>query len=117
MRVVRPLTGTGSASATTGFYRECAFLVTFPLGRYGSKNRPQFLRKWIHSFGALGIPSTEMQGDIKISTIPPPLITYGNAVKSLTLGAGGPPVSLASPRDHLADTVKVYDYLEHRQLG
>lgn len=117
MRVVRPLSGTGSMIADTSFYRELAFLVTFPLGRYGSRNRPQFLRKWIHSCNPYGLTTTERNGSVKMSSIPAPLTNYGNAVKSIPFGTGGQPVSLASPKDHLADTVVVYPYLEHRQFG
>lgn len=117
MRVVRPLTGTGNQPIDTSMYKELAFLITFPLGRYGSKNRPQFLRKWIHSCSLFSISTTERSGNVKMSSPPAPLTTYANAVKSLTMGAGGPPVSLASPKDHLADTVVIYPYLEHRQFG
>jgi hypothetical protein len=117
MRVVKPLTGTGSASPTTDFYKELAFLVTFPLGRYGSRNRPQFLRKWIHACSYHGLALAERSGNTKFSTIPTPLTTYGNAVKAIPMGTGGAPTSLASPKDHLADQVVIYPYLEHRQFG
>lgn len=117
MRVVRPLSGTGSNLADTTFYKELAFLVQFPLGRYGSKNRPQFLRKWLHTCSPLSISSAAKSGGVDMGTPPPQLTTYANAIKSIPMGTGGPPVSLASPRDHLADTVQVYKYLEHRQFG
>ena len=118
MRVVKSFSGTGNAVALTDMYKELAMLVVWPLGRYGTKNRPQFLRKWLHTHTLFGSSSSVLSGSTKFATTPGPITTYIGAVRTINYGTGGPPLSLASPKGHFADTGgRLYDYLEHRQFG
>lgn len=119
MRVVRPLTASGTGGvSTSGWYKEFSFLCVWPLGRYGEKNRPQFLRKWIHPNTSLGLAQNYWDGSTQIPSPPGALGTYMTAVRTIPYGSGGPPLSLASPKGHFADAGGyVYPYLEHRQYG
>jgi hypothetical protein len=119
MRLVADLTGTGNVTPSANWYKELAFLNVWPLGRYGSKNRPQFLRKWIHSQASLGINATALDGSTQITTMPAGMATYRAAVSNITYGSGGPIAPLGSPRGHNTDNTNsyTYPYLEHRQLG
>jgi hypothetical protein len=118
MRVVKQLSGTGTQTPPTGWYKELAFLIKFPLGRYGEKNRPQFLRKWIRANADLGISASAKDGHTPIPTTPTVITTYINAIRSIPQGTNGPPTSLTAPSgDHSADQGSLYQYLEHRQYG
>lgn len=118
MRLVKDLSGNGSQVSTATWYREFAYLCVFPLGRYGSKNRPQFLRKWIRPCTTLGGGTNITSGTDKITPEPTSLTNYMNAIRSVAQGAGGAPTSLCNASgEHKADDFHLYDYLEHRQFG
>jgi hypothetical protein len=118
MRLVKNFTGTGTATNPSGWYKELAFLVIFPLGRYGERNRPQFLRKWLRLQQDLGFTATYKDGSTAFASTPASINTYANAVKTVTQGSGGPPTSLCNAAgNHSADTHQLYPYLEHRQFG
>jgi hypothetical protein len=116
MREVVQLTGTGSQTPVSPFYPELAIMVYWPLGRYGSRNRPQFLRKWLHLMSTQNLP---MDGSRYTGTFGSALNSYVSGVKVINpLGTEGP-YELTTPKgEHLptGDGV-VYPYLEHRQLG
>lgn len=118
MEAVEVFTGTGSVGPDTGYYRELAFLCTWALGRYGTKNRPQFIRKWIHSQSYLGVATAERDGTTIISATPAALTTYMTAVTSLTGGALPHAFDLKTASDHLPIAAgKMYPFLEHREFG
>jgi hypothetical protein len=80
MREVKELAGSGNLSPSSGFYPEFAIMLYWPLGRYGQRNRPQYLRKWHHLGRFVGL-STE---GARYNGVPQPEITaYMTAVESL----------------------------------
>lgn len=108
-----------AAAPTQPMYRECAFLYQWPLGRYGSKNRPQYLRKWLHTFTNFILGANEVAGTAQISSVPSPLQNYRNAVDDLVVtGVTGSPFQLCTEqgRQPLGPGT-LYGYLEHRQFG
>lgn len=113
-RQITDLTGTGTQPAGGDFYRELAYLVYWPLGRYGSRNRPQFLRKWLHlcyltADSAAGYPNGTTQ-DTNMAVIN----TYITAVTSV--GPGPYELCTKDGREPTGAGA-LYPYLEHRQLG
>lgn len=118
MEAVKLFTGTGSAVATGTWYREFAFLIKWPLGRYGSKNRPQWLRKWVHSMSLLGGSSSITDGTTNMGPIFAPLTTYAAAVRTLTGPGIVAPLALISASNHATTGPgQLHPYLEHRQFG
>ena len=118
MEAVTAFSGTGSTGVTTGFYKEFAYLFQWPLGRYGSRNRPQFLRKWIHSCGSVLGTSTGLDGTTNILPALANANTYIAAVRSITPVGGGPTYDLMSASEHIPTGPGVlYPYLEHHQFG
>lgn len=118
MEAVKAFTGNGGATSTANMYREAAFLLSWPLGRYGSKNRPQFLRKWLHSdFMAQG-GTSGLDGNTALGAITTPLSTYAAAVRTLT-GAGiAAPLALIPASNHpTIGAAVLFPFLEHRQFG
>lgn len=100
----------GAAASNTSFYRELAFMIYWPLGRYGSKNRPQFLRKWLHLCTPFGIGGSTLTGSDPITTTPAEITTYIANISQM----GG----FCGPNGHTPiSSGKLYPYLEHRQLG
>jgi hypothetical protein len=118
-RTIKDLTGTGELTPGTNWYRELAFLVVWPLGRYGSKNRPQFLRKWYHTDNAMAVAASVLTGATAIP-LPAnnalataiPKITNNNAGFLL----GDFKLSTAEGREPVGPG-SMYKWLEHRQLG
>lgn len=117
-RVIRDLSGVGTHTPDPNFPRENAFLVSWPLGRYGSRNRPQFLRKWVHSMTAPGLaPATANNGGVAITTFPSRLPTYITDVTEADNGVGDVlPLCSASGKVPIGPGV-AYRFLEHRELG
>ena len=117
-REIVDLSGSGTATATSGWYRELAMLVVWPMGRYGSKNRPQYLRKWLHTMSNLGASSSAWaQGSDPITTPPAAIMTYIGAVETISQGVNGV-VQLTNAQDRGSRGAGyLYPYLEHHQLG
>lgn len=117
MREVRALTGTGAAAVATPFYPELAVMIYWPLGRYGIRNHPQYLRKWHHFMHGKGL-STD--GTRFTGTVDATLQAYITGVTSVDpSGVAGPWALCTADGEHEAPIGggKVYPYLEHRQIG
>lgn len=113
-RVIRDLSSVGLAAATSNWYREFALLIVWPLGRYGSRNRPQFLRKWLHTESLNSITGAGFLTGNSQGTISAALTGYINDVTSVGPG----PYDLCSASGHLPTGPGfLYPYLEHHQLG
>jgi hypothetical protein len=114
-RTIKDVTGAGAAADSTGMYMEAAILVTWPLGRYGSKNRPQYLRKWYHTRSALG-HNTDGSGLLGTPSLA--LKDFVLSITSVKVGAAtdGYEMVTAKGREPISAGV-LYKYLEHRQLG
>lgn len=116
MREVKALTGTGALTPSTNFYPELAMMIYWPLGRYGVRNHPQYLRKWIHGMRSGGLP---MDGTRYVGTTPPEIQQYIDSVRLISLVSPFPSYNLSTWNgEHEAGTNgALYPYLEHRQLG
>jgi hypothetical protein len=118
MEAFQQLAGAGSAVVAPNMYLECCHLVVWPLGRYGTKNRPQFMRKWLHSGTTTNQTGSDTTGNTDISPATAQLITYINAVANLVPTGGGGPLGLQTASGHSPITAGyLYKYLEHRQFG
>lgn len=113
-RTIKDLSGTGNATPTGAMYKEAAQLITWPLGRYGTRNRPQFLRKWLHTGAAHGY-STD--GSTPQASTPLSLQTYIDAVAGISAGALTNYVLATAQGRNPTGPGKSYPYLEHRQFG
>lgn len=118
MEAVKALSGTGSASPSTTMYREAAYLVYWALGRYGSKNRPQFIRKWLHCNTLFTLSGNFQDGNTAHGGAPAPITTYIAAVRSVTPVGGGATYDLMTASQHVPiSSGQLYTYLEHHQFG
>lgn len=118
MEAVQPLSGGGALTVEANWYRECASLIVWPLGRYGVKNRPQFMRKWYHRMSVIGHTSSSLNGDTDISPATGALASGITTVASLTPTGGGPALPLQTPSGHTPTAPGyLYKYLEHHQFG
>lgn len=118
MEAFQQLSGNGTAAINASMYLECAQLVVWPLGRYGTKNRPQFMRKWLRSGTTSNQSVADLTGNVDISPATAQLITYINAVANLVPTGGGGPLGLQTASGHSPITAGyLYKYLEHRQFG
>lgn len=106
--------GTGSAS---GFwYRELAYMVNWPLGRYGRFNRPQFLRKYLHTQSTLvSLTDVQAEGAAVLPAIPA-LQTYADAVTTVSTPTVNYLICTPEGRQPIGPGTR-YPYLEHHQLG
>ena len=109
----------GLAASTTGFYKELAYLIQWPLGRYGSRNRRQYLRKWLHTCSSLGATVGQQDGSSVITPVPTALATYITSAASLTVtGSTESPLELVSESGKLpVSPGSMYPFLEHHQFG
>ena len=117
-REVVDLAGSGSAVPLNSMYRESAILISWPLGRYGVRNRAQFLRKFLHTASAHGY---DPSGAIPIASQPAagtPLATYMEGVRVLNPAGfvGGLDLCTAGDRVNTG-AGRIYPYLEHRQFN
>jgi hypothetical protein len=104
--------------AGTSYYREAAMLVQWYLGRYGTRNRRQFMRKWIHPFGGSIVPATVVDGTTKFASVPSDFQVYMDRVTSLDPpSAGLGPYQLCTKEGRSGGAATLYPYLEHRQFG
>jgi len=119
IEVVNFASTAGLVTADPTFYREWSFLLTFPLGRYGTKNRPQFLRKWMHTCVPLGISGNDRSGSTTLSVTPTGMITFMGDIRSLVLtGQPETPLNLCNETGRVTiGGGSVYPFLEHRQFG
>lgn len=118
MEAVVTLTGTGSATATANMYLECALLIVWPLGRYGAKNRPQFMRKWLHTCSLAAATGSDLTGNGTLNPLSTAGTTYRDAVTNLTPTGGGPSLPMQTASGHTPISPGfLYQYLEHRQFG
>lgn len=110
--------GNGSATPNSNMYLECAQLIVWPLGRYGIKNRPQFMRKWYHTRGTALQGAPGLDGRTDISPASGALATGITTVASLTPTGGGGALPLQTPSGHTPISAGfLYRFLEHRQFG
>ena len=110
--------GTGSATQDLSIYKELAILCTWALGRYGSRNRPQFMRKWLHTMSLFGGTNPPINGATAAASTPAAITTYMAAVRVLTPTGGGTAVNLMTPSGHFPlGAGAMYPYLEHHQFG
>jgi hypothetical protein len=120
MRVRMSLSGNGTlAPGTKPVYREMAVMFRWALGRYGSKNRPQYLRKWIHPCSDFGVwTDAQMQGVDQISEMTA-MTNYRTAVN--TLGDPGWPdtaLSFCTKDGRVPQNLgEIKPWLEHHQFG
>ena len=118
MLSVQTFTQAGTKTTGTPFYKECAYLIKWPLGRYGTRNRPQFLRKWLHS-QSTGLTATAgIDGSTDLGAATTALNTYEAAVSTLAVTGIGSPLQLQSASGHVpTGPATHFKYLEHRQYG
>lgn len=111
-------TGSGGA-ATNAYYKEAAILIQWYLGRYGTRNRKQYLRKWIHPVNSSIVSVSMVTGDAKWGTTPAAIAAYITAVTQFT-PSGAPSAGsyqLGTREGRPAGAGVLYPYLEHRQFG
>jgi hypothetical protein len=116
MREVRALTGIGTSGSAITFYSELAVMIYWPLGRYGSKNRPQYLRKWLHLGRAAGLPA---DGSRSTQATPADIQSYIDSVRTVIVPSKAAGFGICNWRgDHEPKGPGImYPFLEHRQLG
>ncbi len=114
-RSIKDVAGVGAASDTASMYKEAAILASWPLGRYGSKNRPQYLRKWYHTLSPLGY---DLNGSNALGVSSLALRDFLTAITSVKVGAqtDGYEMVTETGREPISPAV-LYPFLEHRQLG
>lgn len=116
MRAVKNLTGSGAATPSTNFYPEFAQMVYWPLGRYGVRNHPQYLRKWLHlnRSGPFNLAGGRYTG-----VIPPDMQRYIDNVTNLVVVSSTTALELCTEDGEHQPTGPgaLYPYLEHRQIG
>lgn len=118
MREVVQLSGNGTGPDQSGFYRELAIMVYWPLGRYGSRNRPQYLRKWLHTQNPMSTVTDYVEGNVRDTTIPAALQTYIDRVSNVNAYLVITDVELCTKTGRTPiGAAQRYPYLEHRQLG
>jgi hypothetical protein len=118
MRVVRDLTGTGSASyAGANIYPELAYFVTMYIGRSPTSNRKVFLKKFIHpAMWKTAGGSSDGQSAVAAAD---KTFFKGWFEGCKHVSSGGIGFDLVSPRDQLcpSDAVaNVGNFLHVRQL-
>lgn len=117
MREVVQLSGSGLAIPSSMIYPEIAVMCYWPLGRYGSRNRPQYLRKWLHLMRYTNLPNDGARAG---NPQEPGLVAYMAAIERLAvLGLGFDYTLCTASGDHEAPVGggRVYPFLEHRQIG
>lgn len=116
MREIKTFTDSGLMAATTSFYPELAVMIYWPLGRYGVRNHPQFLRKWYHWNRTTGLIP-----DGSRTTAAPPAEVQAliDGVTVVRTSGGTQEYELCTKNgEHLPTGPGLrYPYLEHRQIG
>lgn len=112
------LSGTGSSIANEAMNREACFLVEWRTSRPSITGRPVTLKKFLHSCSLLGgsgagvLAGTE---PLPAATVAP-LMTYANAVRSISLGAGENRLIAPSSSDRVAGEPFVFPFVEHHEF-
>lgn len=116
MREVVQLSGAGSMAASSNYYAEMAIMVYWPLGRYGSRNHPQYLRKWLHCHNNHGLPADGGRGTGATAA---QVQQYIDAVTEVRMVIDVDGYELCTPDGQHTPIGpgKQYPYLEHRQIG
>lgn len=118
MEAVKVFTGAGALSENSLLYKETALLLYWPLGRYGSKNRPQFIRKWLHSLNTALTSVAGENGNTDLGTASSTLNTYMAGVQQLVPVVGQTPLDLKTASGHIPiGNGQLYKFREHRQYG
>jgi hypothetical protein len=115
-REIVDLDGVGSLTAGI-VYKELAWLFVWPLGRYGTKNRPQYLRKWIRPQTTSFMSGGEFSGsdEIAVATRQQLVDLYAGVVTEVGTTEA---YDLCTESDRLPiGPPTMFPYLEHRQLG
>ena len=117
-RSIVDLTGTGAMAASSSMYRECAILISWPLGRYGTRNRHQFLRKYLHTLATHGYDASGNTAILGQPAAGSPLAVYMEGVRVLNPSGfvGGLDLATSGDRTNIGQG-RIYPYLEHRQLN
>lgn len=113
MRYSRALSGTGSQSAGSPLYAECAVLISWQLerrfGLFRSVDRK--LRKWLHVCTPLGLDPSGRTASSPVSA----LQTYATVV---TGPVGDLGAELCAPNgDRPIAPPEIFPYIEHRQFN
>ena len=108
----------GTGPAGTEMYRELAFVVQWPLGRYGQNNRKQYLRKWLHTCIQHGLSTAQLQGTAQVSQAQSAaLVAYITAVTNLNPTGFAAPLQLCTKDGRSPGAGFLAPYLEHHQFG
>lgn len=117
MKLVKDLTGVGSAPSLTNIHRELAYLISWPLARKSNTGRKVYLRKYLHSCSIFSTSSTSslLSGSFPITdTQRTPLMTYANAIHDLGFANN---IELCSPSgERRSGPPVVNSFLRHRQF-
>jgi uncharacterized protein with PIN domain len=117
--LIKDLTGTGSLSVSTDFYRELCIVVQSYTGRHSVTGKRIFLRKFIHS---LGIPVSGLNQAIGNAALTAPMkapfLTYGDQIQEVVPSAGKLMTLEAPSGGNLTPSapVSVLDYPHIRQF-
>lgn len=113
------LSGLGTmGTSPTEIYSELCLLFVWPLGRYGERNREQFMRKWHHVCGIQAFSAAALLGRTGDNSPAVPYTTYGAAIRQFQSAAtidGDYFLETPGGRRPLTDGFK-YRFLEHRQF-
>lgn len=115
MRASETLSGTGSQTAQTTFFKECAYLIQWPLPRSLGllRSTHRSLKKWLHTcrgFGAGDLKGTTQYGSFGVGD---PLFTYAQLVSQMATDDA----VLVSPSGAVPNgPPTIYPYLAHRQF-
>jgi hypothetical protein len=109
-----PLVAVGTAAASSQMYRECAYLIKWPLPRaFGLlRSTQRSLKKWLHSCSNLA--GTDTTGNTQLTALSgvSALQTYAN-----TVDTPRPDALLVSPSDVRPNgPPTLHPYLEHHQF-
>jgi hypothetical protein len=121
MLVDKTLSGTGSQTPDAFMDKERAYLVKFRAG-IDTKGRPVYLRKWWHL--CCSIAGGSHSSDILAQAAELPqtsrdsVVTFGNAIKSPTVGSPAVTFDLVAKNGRAIDGgTTAHRFLEHHQLG
>jgi hypothetical protein len=112
----KSLAGAGTVIPSGGVYKECAFLVKWPLprktGLFGA-GKHRSLKKWVHACSTLNAGAVGIEGNAPIAAAAITLLSnYAAAVSQASDGS-----QLVAPDGTgTVQGVEIHPYLEHRQF-